>query len=293
MDYSSVIPANQTLGESGVILLSRRHYTEALDSLLRAHFWGDAAYIAERVLTIDELKAYIDRTWPTDKIDRAPHDLDDHHTRPDQLAANLRYLLARRLVRLHQFDQAKPYMPDNLQPKLASLANSCRAGHDIKLPAARRAAALWDAALITRVDGLELLGTELGPDANIYGAQFDIRFDRTPHTPSNRFDPPPSLIASPSQDELERFASTAADPNLRFHYRYLAADLGWQAAAILPDNDDTTAAILCTSGTWLKALDAKKADVFYKALVRRCPNTELGKEAAHLHWFPKLDDFTK
>jgi hypothetical protein len=280
--YAAVVPARQSLGEAGVVLLSRRHYTEALDSLLRARFWGDAAYIAERVLTVDELKTYIDRTSPAEKVDTAG---------TKQL--DLRYLLARRLVRLHRFDDARPYMPEQYRDKLARLAASYRTGHDQKLPAPRRADALWEAALITRVDGLELLGTELEPDAGIYGAEFDIDFNRTPHIPPHPHDPPSPQIVPPSQDELVRFTSTATDPDRRFHYRYLAADLAWQAAALMPDNDEATATILCTAGTWLKALDPKKADRFYKTLVERCPNTDLGKQAAQLHWFPKLDDWTK
>jgi hypothetical protein len=27
-------------------------------------YWMDAAYVAERILTVDELKAYVDRNWP-------------------------------------------------------------------------------------------------------------------------------------------------------------------------------------------------------------------------------------
>src|SRR5205823_5726044 len=48
-------PAGQQIsGELGVLRLARGEYTEALDSFLRGGFWIDAAYVGERVLTVDE-----------------------------------------------------------------------------------------------------------------------------------------------------------------------------------------------------------------------------------------------
>ena len=73
---------------------------------------------------------------------------------------------------------------------------------------------------------------------------------------------------------------------IRSHYYiYLAADLGWQAAALLPDNEEQTAQMLNTAGSWLKAKDDDAADRFYQAIERRCSRTELGKEAIKRRWF--------
>jgi hypothetical protein len=47
--------------------------------------------------------------------------------------------------------------------------------------------------------------------------------------------------------------------------------------------------VLCTAGTWLKVRDAETADLFYKALVRRCRNTAIGEQADRMRWFPALD----
>ncbi|NIO39120.1 MAG: hypothetical protein GTO41_02305, partial [Burkholderiales bacterium] len=66
-------------GELGVVRLSRGEYAEAL-GLLQNQFWADAAYIAERILTVDELIVFVDSGAPV-------HD-------------RLRPLLARRLARL-------------------------------------------------------------------------------------------------------------------------------------------------------------------------------------------------
>ena len=56
----------------------------------------------------------------------------------------------------------------------------------------------------------------------------------------------------------------------------------------MPDNSDDTARALIEAGSWLKARDPKAADRFYKALVRRCGTTDLGRRADQLRWFPPL-----
>lgn len=87
-------------------------------------------------------------------------------------------------------------------------------------------------------------------------------------------------------DELARARRHAATPTNRWHCRYIAAEVAWQAAALMPDQSDATADALCEAGSWLKARDPKSADRFYKALARRCSQTPLGHRAAILHWFP-------
>jgi hypothetical protein len=91
-------------------------------------------------------------------------------------------------------------------------------------------------------------------------------------------------------DEIERALGHSVEPPARFHYRYLAADLAWEAAQLMPNNSDETARVLCVAGSWLKNRDPKAADRFYKALVRRCRRTVLGKAADLKRWFPTLDE---
>jgi hypothetical protein len=57
----------------------------------------------------------------------------------------------------------------------------------------------------------------------------------------------------------------------------------------MPDQSDKTARVLTVAGTWLKYRDPKAADRFYKALVRRCGGTSLGREAARRWWLPSVD----
>jgi hypothetical protein len=93
----------------------------------------------------------------------------------------------------------------------------------------------------------------------------------------------------PSHDELKRVELHKPEPDLRWHYRYHAAALCWDAADLLPDNTEQTAFALWQGGWWLRNQDPQTADSFYKALVRRNPDIELAVEADRLRWFPKLD----
>jgi hypothetical protein len=125
----------------------------------------------------------------------------------------------------------------------------------------------------------------LDPDWRVYDGQFGGEDG----LPEIRRELQASNLVVATSEELERADRHGAELPLRWHYRYLAAELAWEAARILPDNDDLTARVLCVGGTWLKYREPEEADRFYKALVRRCRKTPLGKEADRLRWFPRVD----
>ncbi|MCX6898599.1 MAG: hypothetical protein NT105_07855 [Verrucomicrobia bacterium] len=290
-EVGDVSTPRQVLGELGALRLARREYVLALDALLRSSFWMDAAYVAERVLSADELKAYVDRHWPAwprvpakaaDATDYVPMRGGADTMSPDQQNESIRWLLARRLARQHRFSEARPYYPAMLQPRLDELARSFATGNAAALTAQQRAAALWTAACLTRTNGMELIGTEAQPD----WAMHEGNFEDGP-TVAGRASLRGGL--APSADEIRRSQRKEASPETRFHYRYVAASLAMKAAALMPDNSDETANVLCTAGDWLKNRDPKAATVFYRALVRRCPKTALGAEADRQRWFPLRD----
>lgn len=286
----------QMLGELGVLSLSRGEFTQALDALLRAHFWEDAAYVAERVMTTDELKIYVDRAWPALALAKnanqptsAPEierDLDESPVGQDFTAEKIRHLLARRLVREMRGREAQPYFPPALQPRAKELLDALDAGWHEATAASQRAEALFAAAQITRADGMELLGTELGPDWFIHGGAYEwgLTWERRADNSSS------ATINVATATELQRAAQHKPDPEERFHYRYHAAALAWEAAKLMPNDSDATARVLCTGGTWLKYRDLQAADLFYKTLVRRCRKTAIGAQADRMRWFPILDE---
>jgi tetratricopeptide (TPR) repeat protein len=239
-DTDPVASFDQARGELAALQLDRGDYRDALDLLLRAGYWTDAAHVAERVMRVEELIAFVEQV-------------------PDR---RLQHLLARRLGRMERHDEARRYLPEELRPKLGELTTAL---------AARDAVSLWRAAQIMRHHGMELIGTELAPDWHLHGGAYQYGFDYE-----------------------KRLAPATPDvaPLIRFHYRYRAAELAWEAARLMPDNDIGTARVLCEAGTWLKNRDPQAADRFYKALVRRCGRTDIGREADQLRWFPPLAEIS-
>ena len=132
---------------------------------------------------------------------------------------------------------------------------------------------------------MELVGTEVEPDWHVHGGNYEEGV-----TVADRATNDAAKVLVASEDEVSRATRHKADPEARFHYRYQAAALAWEAAKLMPDNSDETARVLWTAGTWLKNRDPETADFFYKALVRRNRKTALGQEADRIRWFPQLDE---
>ena len=286
--YEPSSPKSIAAGELAVLSLSGREYTHSADLLLRHGWWTDAAYVCERVLTADELIRYIDKHWPEElTVPKGTGKLAKNAKKGfDRVVAmKVRYLLARRLTRIGRWKEARPYYPPNLRPRLDAYVQAIRNGHDPKRIRAQRAASLWEAAGIAREYGMELLGTELEPDWHVYlGSYTQTSLSKGREAAAQ------GTLMRPSTDEQERTAKHLADPQKRFHYRYIAAGHAWAAAELMPDQSDDTARVLCKAGAWLQNRDPKSADKFYKALVIRCGKTELGRQADELRWFPKLDE---
>ncbi len=282
-DDSEVFNAKRAQAEIGGLQLARGEYLVALDALLlsvddnNSNHWFDAAYLAEQVLALAELKEFVDKRWPTAK---PPVD----GKTPDGADTRMRYLLARRLARQGMLDAAVPYYPIERQESFHRYVDAWRRGNDAKMPSPQRAEALWTAAQLTRDQGLDLLGTESDPDWAGEGGSFDLGTTRT--------DRPKEGVNRPTPDEIKRAAGNVPTPDRRFHYRYRAADLAWAAAERMPDQSEQTALVLVTAGNWVKNRDSKAADRFYKALVSRCGKTELGRQASAKHWLPEVKPAT-
>lgn len=276
---------DEVTGELGVLRLARGQYEEGLDLLLRGGYWVDAAYVAERVLAPDELIAYVDRSWPaTESVagNRERWAIWDSTNRACA-ATEIRDLLGRRLVRLGRFSEARAYLGSEARPRMEAFARALRSGRDGNQPVARRAAQLWEAAKIARYYGREIMATEVEPDWMVFGGGFDLGDTADDRRGNERLVPV-------SEEEKRRAAVHGGGIHRRYHYLFRAADLAWEAAGLMPDQTDATARVLCEAGTWIKYRDPREADRFYKALVRRCRQTELGGEADRRRWFPRISE---
>lgn len=254
----------QLHGELAQLRLATRDYTDALRLLIRGHYWEDAAYVAERVLSSDELIRFV--ATESDLVKAEPR---------------LSSLLARRLVRAGRTTEAASYFSDEDAALLAEFTTHLQAGRDASRPAVARGLSLARAAEILRKSGIRLQAAELEPD----NAYTDGMFPAGPSLLTER--QRAGGLSAPTDDEIVRAMVPAATPNRRYHYRYPAGDIAWEAAQLLPDNSTELTALLITAGGWLKARDPQAADRFYKALVNRCPDTDAGREARRLRWFPR------
>jgi hypothetical protein len=277
----------QVAGETGVVQLSRGKYVPAVDSFLRGAYWLDAAYLAERVLSAGELRAYVDRRWPAQLAARynpeegSAFNGGEEPMEEAEAAFLLRYLLGRRLAREGRYGEAAPYLPETLRPRLQEISAHLRTARDGGRPRQERAREMFQTACIFRHEGMELLGTEVEPDWHFFGGWHAPDFITEGRSGRNGKAPLPVTAA-----ELARAQSSRVKPWARFHYRFRGADLAWEAASLLPDGSAEKARMLAVAGSWIKYLDPQAADRFYKRLVRCCGNTELGRLADERRWFP-------
>lgn len=270
-------------GEVAVMRLSQGEYRDSLQLLfpVATTYWGDVIYIAERVLTVDELKAFVDGLPPLPAA-QGQTDRQDYSDSPSfSPVAGLRALLARRLVRLGRTSEALAYFPQRLKDSKSEDRDRDRADVEdardylaaveavrpqwIDWPWQRvsRAQALFKLAQMTRRQGMGLMGTEGPPDETVMYGAFASGIGQT--SPSGT-DTSPSPLLGP--DEASRFAASAPKPDIRFHYRAIAADHALAAADLLPQRSQAYAATLCWAARYAFASDnPDKALAIYKRYV--------------------------
>jgi hypothetical protein len=249
------------VGNAGTVALARGEYLNALDTLypVAATYWGDVAYIAERVLTVDELKNYVD-----DNVAEVPFSNWGNQDAPP--ADRLRELLARRLMREGRSDEAPDYFVNKDNRKAAEDYIAALHDGDSDWGRVDRAEALFNAAVLARKSGMQFLGTEADPDYAVLDGAYDTGLGQS--------DPKGPFVTA---DERKRFLASNPKPNLRYHYRYVAVDEVNRAADILPPRTQAFAAVLCAGTGWMMETPGEEGRV--KALYRRYV-----KEGPHVPW---------
>lgn len=258
------IRVRRALADAAITRLALGDYRASAHHLFDGGYEQDTAYVAERLLSIRELMTLLN--------DLPSANGDVHQSK----AAWLRFLAARRLAREGRDEMAAALMPEKLRP-IYHRYRELRAKNDPE--------SLWQAAQIHRALGLELFGTEDFPDLASWGGNFPTD---DPAVRRSEFHLNPEALPVPpiSMNELFRAARHRVKPAKRFHYRYVAADLAWQAAMKMPRNSERTARVFARAGSWLKDRDPEAADRFYKAMIWRNWSTPLAREADERRWFP-------
>jgi hypothetical protein len=267
---AAIEPGNVRLigGEQGVLALARGEYVEAMAHLYATAnrvggngntytdedggigYGNDTFYVAERVLTIDELKAFVDAHAAATPAP-APSKDKDYRYGQGALADNLRWLLARRLMRAKRYDEAQAYFPASGDPRFGNVDLRAKASEyasdlhraDSAWTDIGKAQARYAAAVIARENGMELLGFEQGPDYADNGGEFQGGSGHSAVDLQQTF---------VTGGERQRFADSAATLNWRFHYRYIAADEAVAAADLLPPRSQAFAAVLCKAASWMR-----------------------------------------
>lgn len=283
--------------EAGTLALSRGDFVEALAQLYvgAGLYWSDVAYIAERVLTVDELRQFVDQRLPTIAV----ADVSVGWAGEDP-PASLRALLARRLLREGRGSEALPYFSDETVRAQAAEYMDARAamqrGSELD-----RARAAFAAAELARWQGMELLGYELDPDYGEYAGMFDLNSADGWNYQTQRYEmrERADIHIDPSfssEAERQRVQASRAEPLQRFHYRGLAANLAEQAASLLPPRSQAYAAVMCQAVHYVMDRDPARRDQLYLRYLREgayvpwggnfgrdCPAPDFDKVAREQH----------
>ena len=267
---------NETLrvlrSETGVLKVSRGDYLQALDLFRRAaagageygfpDYWGDVAYLAERVLTIDELRGYVDKNVP-------PVTQAKPEEQPDRM--QLRSLLARRMMRAGRFHDALRYFDDKETRAAAELygkaVDTATGGWRFRWS---RAEGWFGAATVARAKGMEVLGYERAPDYAMWDGNFEPYEVRDGATKHERL-----KDAFETEDERKRVAATRPEHTERYQYRMTAVDEAMNAADLLPEKSQAFAAVLCAASGWVIDRYPERAHEVYERYVRN---------GAHVPW---------
>lgn len=255
-DFETLQPKCRVEGESAILALQRGEYLQAFVQLYRSNsiYWFDAATVAERVLTVDELKRYVDDNVPASPA--LTQQQRDNYV-PLPVAASLRNLLGRRLLREGHYEEAVGYFDNpDLQHK-ARLYGEQRMKADAAWWPTKRASALYNAAWTAREWGMDILGYEMAPDYATFGGNYSLESIELKVGP---------LVA---EGEVQRQKASQAQPDERYHYRFVATALAGRAADNLPHTSQAFAAVLCNAAGFNSSLEEQSA--LYRRYVNEGP----------------------
>lgn len=307
-------------GERAVLTLSQGNFVQAMEALwpVRDIYWGDIVYLAENVLTPDELKQFVNLHTQVPKDKKAVCDRDIGEDYFDQKAAEtsdydynirysfssgyslkgstmaLRHVLARRLMRVGRLQEAIPYFVQIGDANCKDTPQHVKIEQDyIKATtdmrksfwATDRAKAAWKAANILRQHGMELMGTSGYPDQNPGTYPEGIGQIMGPKNNSNN--EPWSVPA-----EQVRTGVSWPIPNRRFHYRYLAVEDVLYATSLIPHQSQAYAAMLCRANGWMQYTSNYSAPdaIYYYPNIKSDPNLDQDQTAEYMAYRYIVED---
>ncbi len=264
-DDQAESPYCRVNGENAILSLRQGDYVEAFDQMWqgRARYWQDAADIAERVLTLEELKRYVDAHVPapsTASLKTPGDDASSDAFLPPEL--ELREVLGRRMLREGQYHGAVDYFRPSLKPLVKQYIDARQTASSRWHTKIGKAEALYTAASLLYNKGINLIGYTSSPDYAIWSGSFGSV--------------EPLVKAGPwvTATEVDRQRATESRPNIHLHEEQIAIQLAGQAADLLPKRSQAFAAVLCHASDWTGDDSKTRINLYHRYLT----------EGAYLPW---------
>lgn len=267
LDVSNA-PVAMVALELGVLRLKQGRSAEALTLFLRTGHWRDAAVVAERYMSTEELlrfcadaPAWLLPENPPQAADKAKANSTNEPISP---RAYLRHVAGLRLMRENRFTEAGAYLPEKMRPVLRDYLAACQIAYDTKRPVNERVAAFTRAARLLDERGTGLFMSVSGPRSR-----------------SHRWSDPD---ATRDADLAPRDKLTSPLPEQRDRVmRFRSGELRLLAASLLPNNDETSAALLNRAASaHERENDPESARLFRKLLHTRHPDTKVARDHSEL-----------
>jgi hypothetical protein len=223
-------------------------------------YWADVAYLAENILSIEELKQFVDNNKQLNNNQPVDYfGTDFQGTERMGIQSNsyvaLKDVLARRLMRDGQFNLATEYFSDyplKIAQSYIQLKNKAEGSQGTQ-----RAQSLWELALLTRKRGSHILAFEGSPDWYMYNLNFTGESDYIE----------PDHDGLRSEAELLRLSQYKKAPRMRWSYRGLAAETAKLAAENLVPQTPDYEHLLCKAASWVIDQDEDKAKEYFKTFL--------------------------
>jgi hypothetical protein len=119
----------------------------------------------------------------------------------------------------------------------------------------------------------------MAPDYATFGGNFTLANDELKVGP---------LVA---EDEVKRQQASAAQPDQRYHYRFVATALASKAADNLPHTSQAFAAVLCEASGWNSSIEEQSA--IYQRYVKEGPYVEWAADFGHQCPYPDFENADK
>lgn len=298
------LPKGSASADLGAALLAQGKFNESLEALLKGGCWEDAAYLAERVLTTDELVQFVKAHEPLS--DAARKEMPD--AEQDAIVAmrwemknRLMNLAGRRLIREDKPADGRLLLDEGKRETFDGFRELLATGNDAKKPTQERAKAFFDAACMLRENGSAWCGTEddvQRVEWGGYAPEDKEKIVKSRQTGKASFDDwsDPDATGNPKHKVMANFIPSTANERKRLTsnrsaslpmQRYVneASGLALRAAALLPDQSEELADVLNQAGRWIQDLDNPGADKIYAQLVKRAAKTKTGAAAVKKRWF--------